>query len=132
MDPPKVLVFQDVLVVNFLKQSKHRLADFVFCYLNYQLLKLLNCDETSRICIIVGPKWGESLYLFGRRLQVEEIILAQESIYDDGDEEVEENLGHNDLIAKHESFGDDWHSTAISNAWELHLFNSHVLNTLKL
>ena len=53
--------------------------------------------------IILRPKLSELDYSQLTWLQIHQVILLQEGINDDGDEEIEEDLSHNDLVQNHEA-----------------------------
>ena len=96
---------EDLTAQNLLWEHHHVLSLLILSQVNDQRLKVLQLDVASGIWVILRPQDGEGLYRFLLDWQIGKITLTEEGVYDDGDEEIEEDLADDDLVEKMESEG---------------------------
>ena len=80
-----------------------------------EVLKLCHWDEVSSILVELLPDFCELLKHRAARFDLEKVVLGQESIDNDGYEQVEEDLSDQYLIHDEEHSGHPWVPTPIAD-----------------
>ena len=77
----------------------------IFVDVKDQVFQVIDIDKACSLWVVFRPYLDKPLDLILIWVEIEQVILAQESVDDNRNEQIEEDLAYNNLVQDHEDNG---------------------------